>query len=134
MRTIILTRGEDEKRKPVVEKITELMNTDVNNVNLNVLSYDEYSKSGTNHKEINNMIKNRLKLAINYDSKHILIDSSCPGKQMWNSYGNIVEEFGFKILGFNYGDDDLIMNYYINLYKHEPIEKIEEILKDHKLI
>lgn len=106
MRTLILTRGDDEFRKPVVSELQRLLNPDVNHVQGYFIEYSSYDYLN-DKKAAYASVKKELKVAINNHKYHIVIDAESPGLQSWDGFASAVADTGIFIIGLDCGEEPI---------------------------
>jgi len=134
MRTIILTRGPDETRKPVVATLSRLMNNGSNHVTAHFLHLSDYDHLNE-HKAAYTSIKRAFKLALNGD-KHIVVDAPCNSIQCWSGFASAMQGSTFYTIGIDTTDDKIIFDppAGFTMYQNVREHMVEEILTKHKLL
>lgn len=135
MRTIILTRGTDEYRLPVVAQLEKLLNPDVNTVRASLVRFSDYNHLG-DKKAAHASVKRSFKLELNNTNRHIVVDAESPGVQAWSGYGTAVADLQLKIIGLDCTEDILHFKppAAFTMYQNVRESMVEEILKKERLI
>jgi len=109
MRTLILTRGPDNLRKPVVAELMSLLNTDVNNITATFLSFSDYDYL-RDPKAAYASVKKSLKVEVNNQNRHIVIDSESPGLQSWTGFASALKGTSIYTIGLDCTEEPIIFN------------------------
>jgi hypothetical protein len=99
MRTVILTRGPNEVRLPVIARLKELLNVDSNHITAHFLHFSDYEYLRDTKAEYATLKKN-FKLAL-AGEKHIVVDAESSGIQSWSGFSHAMEGTSLYTIGLD---------------------------------